>query len=87
MEHNAVEKAANRKAVLGKFPRPIEDFANTFIAMKKKRHLADYDPLETFTKSQVELEIANSELAIKRYKRAKPRDRRAFAALVLFKTR
>ena len=69
------------------FPREIEDFANAFVTMQAKRHEADYDPNSTFYKSAVEQDIADVEDVIDRFRSAPPKDRRAFAAFVLFKKR
>lgn len=69
------------------FPTDIQDFANQFVAMQLKRHEADYDPYARFTKSAVGQDIRDTELAIAKLAKAPTRDRRAFAALVLFKVR
>lgn len=69
------------------FPRDIEDFANAFVTMQAKRHMADYDPSERLYKSSVLQDIADAEDVMDRFGRADVKDRRAFAAYVLFKTR
>ena len=71
--------------MIKKFPRGIEDFANTFVTMQHKRHTADYDPFETFTKSSVESDIVLVEEAIKKFKGEPVSDRRAFCAYVILK--
>ena len=73
--------------MLSKFPKEIEDFANMFVTMQDKRHKADYDPTENFWKSSVIQDINAVEQAIKGFKTAPLKDRRAFAAYVLFKIR
>lgn len=55
--------------------------------MQKKRHAADYDPLAKFTKSEVTTDIETTEFVIREFSKAKVKDRRAFAALVLFPAR
>lgn len=75
------------QAVLKKFPKDVEDFANSFVALQAKRHLADYDPKERFYKSEVKQDIAEAEDVIRRFKAVPVKDRRAFAAFVLFKQR
>ncbi len=49
--------------------------------------MADYDPGERFYKSGVKQDIAEAEDIIKRFKGVPIKDRRAFAAFVLFKRR
>lgn len=56
-----------------------------FAQMQSKRLSADYDPLCRTEKSTVLTDIEGVEQAIKDFKKAKPKDRRAFAALTLFK--
>jgi len=70
---------------MSKFPKEIQDFANQFQAMQIRRHEADYDPTKTYFKSAVENFIAEAEGAMKDFKKAKIKDRRAFAVWVLFK--
>ena len=70
-----------------KFPNQIQDFAYTFVQMQEKRHRADYDPAERLFKSEVLLDVAQAEVVIKNFGSAPIKDRRAFAAWVLFKKR
>lgn len=49
--------------------------------------MADYDPDEKFYKSGVKQDIAEAEDIIERFKDVPIKDRRAFAAFVLFKRR
>ena len=87
LEHGTAKNACKNQVVIKKFPKDIEDFANTFVTMQAKRHKADYDPVEKFFKSSVKLEIAETEDVIKRFEGAPIKDRRAFAAFVLLKKR
>ena len=73
--------------ILKQFPREIEDFGNAFVAMQKKRHAADYDPTDVYYKSAVLQDIQDTETVIKNFAGASVKDRRAFAAFVLFKRR
>ena len=86
LEHNFAKGACQNQAKIAVFPRQIQDFAGTFVTLQAKRHLADYDPREVFYKSEVQLQI-NVAIAIDGFERAPLKDRRAFAALVMFKTR
>ncbi len=70
-----------------KFPKEIEDFANAFVALQAKRHIADYDPFAQLFKSEVKQDIADAKEAIANFSNTAAKDRRAFAAFVLFKNR
>jgi hypothetical protein len=87
LEHSAVSEACRKQTVIKKFPQHIEDFANLFVAMQAKRHLADYDPYGKFTKSVVNGDIATIEKVIRQFMRVPLKDRQAFSAYVLFKPR
>jgi hypothetical protein len=86
LEH-AFAKNACKNPVITQFPKEIQDFANMFVQMQEKRHRADYDPDERLLKSAVVNDLAGVEAAIDDFHRAPISDRRAFAALVLFKKR
>ena len=86
LEHTAAKDRCKHN-MIHKFPKPIEDFANTFVTMQDKRHQADYDPSARFVKSSVEFDIVLVEQAIKNFKSANVKDRRAFCAYVLLKKR
>jgi hypothetical protein len=58
-----------------------------FVQMQSKRHTADYDPHEKFYKSAVLNDIAAVRAAITDFEAAPLKDRRAFAALAMFKMR
>ena len=87
LEHGTARSACLNAALIRKFPREIQDFANVFVQMQKKRHMADYDPDHRPYKSEVLNDIATVESAIADFHRAPTKDRRAFVALVLFKSR
>ena len=69
------------------FPPAIKTFGSVFVDMQDVRNSADYDPNEIFSKSAVKDYIKRAESAIKNFERVKEKDRRAFCAHVLFKTR
>lgn len=75
------------QSIIAKFPKEIQDFANTFVALQIKRHKADYSPDGKYYKSEVLQDIADAEEAIRKFQRAYLKDRRAFSAFVLFKHR
>ena len=72
---------------MNQFPEEIEDFGNLFVTMQAKRHQADYDPSERFYKSSTKQDIDQVEDVIERFVACPVKDRRAFAAFVLFKKR
>jgi hypothetical protein len=87
LEHGVAKSACKDQTVLPKFPKAIQDFANTFVTMQAKRHKADYDPQERYYKSSVLQDIAEADDVISRFQKTSKMDRRAFAAFVLFKKR
>jgi uncharacterized protein (UPF0332 family) len=88
IDHGVVKATCeNNKAILAKFPGPIQDFAALFITMQQKRHAADYDPLHKSKKSEVNVDIARVEAAISGFAACDIKDRRAFSAFVIFKLR
>jgi hypothetical protein len=87
LEHrNAKNRCADDK-IIPKFPQAIQDFANAFVTMQIKRHLADYDPFVTLYKSEVRQDLAEAKDVISRFVRVSARNRRAFAAHVLLAKR
>jgi len=87
LEHRTARIACSNKAILKEFPADIQAFADAFVEMQKMRHRADYSPMETFNKSEVEQEIAKARLLIEDYEKAELKHHREFAALVLFRHR
>ncbi len=86
LDHSQAARATGRQELL-QFPQDIQDFAAQFVKMQSQRHNADYDPLETFSRSDVLQLILETTLAIDGFNRARTLDRRAFAVLVLFRLR
>ena len=87
LEHGFARNACMNSDMVSKFPKEIQNFANAFVTMQEKRHKADYDPIERFTKSAVQQDIDLAEQTITDFGLASTKDRRAFAAHVLFKSR
>lgn len=58
-----------------------------FAAMQVKRQEADYNPLHSVKKSEVETDIGAAEAAILDFEAVDIKDRRAFAVWVLMKER
>ncbi|MGH7069379.1 MAG: hypothetical protein ACREFO_05130 [Acetobacteraceae bacterium] len=87
LEHGSAKDRCRDSNMIRKFPKGIEDFANTFVTMQAKRHDADYAPYVKFDKSSVASDIVLVEQAINDFKSSKTKDRRAFCAYVLLKKR
>lgn len=87
LNHGDAKTACANQSMIGRFPDEIRDFANRFVYLQDRRHLADYDPLIRFGKSQVVADIKAAEQVIKAFQQASLKDRRAFAAHVLFRKR
>ena len=86
LEHGATKTACQRN-IVSRFPEDIKDFANVFVTLQGKRHKADYGPFENLTKLDVIGNISAARDAIQRLEWSPIKDRRAFAAYVLFKYR
>ena len=87
LEHGVARNACLNQKIITKFPLGIKRFADTFVIMQEKRHAADYEPNSDLCKSEVLQDIADVEATIKQFVKVPTYDRRAFAALVLFKNR
>ena len=74
-------------SAIDQFPATIFDFAETFVYLQELRHDADYNPLSVFTRSETGAAISRAEEAVDRFIETTARDRRAFAAQVLFAAR
>lgn len=86
LEHGTAKNAC-KNGLVAQFPQQIEDFANAFVLLQTKRHDADYDPFVRLTKSAVVQDIATARRVVSDFSQAPIKDRRAFCAFVLFKTR
>lgn len=87
LQHGLAKDACSNKAMVKKFPRAIQDFATQFVTMQKKRHHADYDPTGIYYRTAVLTDILITEAMISAFNAVPIKDRRAFAAWVLFKER
>jgi hypothetical protein len=86
-DHKPTKAACLKQEVISRFPQAIQDFANLFAQTQTKRHEADYDPTSTFARSDIPVTIASVEAAIKDFKNAPKKDKRAFAVWILIKSR
>lgn len=85
LEHGAIYNACRHRETVSKFPRAIEDYAGTFVAMQDRRVLADYDPIGVFRESDVLAQIDGVAFATDAFDREQAKDRRAFCAYVVLR--
>lgn len=86
LDHGFVRQQC-RDAGLSSFPIEIRTFAGFFSAMQIKRHAADYDPSIRVDQSEARIDVEQAATLIPTFLAAPARDRRAFAAFVLLKSR
>jgi hypothetical protein len=87
LEHGVAKSCCLNKKVMPHFPKPIQDFATTFVEMQLKRHDADYDPNFKAFKSAVLTDVYTVHATIGAFNMTPKKDQRAFAAFVLLKQR
>jgi hypothetical protein len=71
----------------GGFGPDLQAFADAFVDLQEKRHLADYDPLFHVNKSEALLAVETSRLALVRFRNANRSLRKAFLSLAVFSPR
>ena len=86
-DHRRIRSVCKNETVMRQFPPEIREFAQVFVEMQEKRIAADYDPSSYFAEIDVLADIENVEKVIRAFHTAPTKHRRAFAALILFKTR
>lgn len=86
LEHGQTKRRCRHPA-MREFPVAIRDFAETFVSLQDRRHLADYDPDTPFRKSEVQEDVQRARTALTRFAEASREHRRAFAIHVLMKVR
>jgi len=86
LDHRFAHKACGN-ALMNQFPQPIQDFASQFRSLQEDRHKADYDPQFVPYRQDVLQKIQDARFAISGFRDCSMKDRRAFAAHVLFKRR
>ena len=86
LNHRQAQEACRGRDIRS-FPVEVQDFANLFVALQDERHQADYDPVATFYKSDVQRLLVDARAILKEFENADRRERRTFAAFVLFRRR
>lgn len=87
VDHGHDKTQCGNSGVMARFPSEIGSFAIKIGQLQEKRHRADYDLSNGFTRHDVLTEIDATETAIKRPQAANTKDRRAFAAWTVMKIR
>ena len=92
LDHGHARNQCSNETVMGKFPKEIQNFGQTFVEMQGQRHAADYDPDPKLLRTDVEQLIDKTAKAITEFDKTTdtettPADRKAFAIYVLLKTR
>lgn len=86
LNHRQAEEACRGRDIRS-LPDDVRDFANLFVALQDERHRADYDPIATFYKSDVERLIVYARAVLEQFENADRAERRSFAAFALFRRR
>ena len=85
LEHRTTKTSFQRDRHL--FSQPVRAFADTFVELQAQRHIADYDPAQTFELSATENWIERAEVAIRGFMQVDSDERRAVAILTLIRRR
>ena len=85
--HGTARKRCEHQKNIKRFPTEIQDLANVFVDMQKKRHGADYDPDLVLFKPEVLQDIDEAETVIRGFPMAPRKDRRALAVYLLLEIR
>lgn len=86
VEHGEARKRCSRMEIRN-FPEAIQSFADSFVFLQEKRHMADYDPMSRFTRHEVLTAIDLAEDMIRELQGSNIRDKRAFSVWITMKKR
>ena len=86
LEHGHARAQCSRPTIRT-FPAEIQDFAESFTDLQRKRHRVEYDPDGRWRKSDVVEDIDDAADAIDGFYATPLRDRQAFAVFVLLRNR
>ena len=87
LEHGHARRQCNNRSAMRRFPAGVRYFGRVFADMQQRRHLADYDPDATFSRSDVIQFIDEAESAIALFESVSPATRRPFSIHVLLRPR
>lgn len=86
LDHGLAKRQCRGPAIQT-FSEPIRAFAVIFAELQSLRHQADYSPTTKFNRDEVASGLERAATAIAGLRACSPRERKAFAAFVLFKDR
>ncbi len=81
------EAKARCEALPTGFSQELEEVADAFVILQKRRHEADYDPSAAFTRGNTLNHVLLAESSISKLAAAPIKDRRAFMVWLLFPNR
>lgn len=87
LEHGFASSKCEQVNVASGYPAEVEDFANCFVALLKKRYDADYNPKYRVSKLDVIEDIKTARDAIKSLQSVSSKHKKAFSTLVLLKSK
>ena len=87
VDHGFAKNQFMNAEIMEEFPQEIQNFAELFRSLQKRRHQADYNPQSRFTKNDILSEKTKTQLALKTFRSSLPTDRRAFAVWTSFRPR
>ncbi len=91
LEHGYAKNQCANQGMMAQFPLAIRKFAELFIYMQRRRHIADYDPdpeqENVFVRENVVRLIYEISRTISDFQDADAGDRRAFSVFVLLRFR
>ena len=87
LDHRPIRSVCKNEAVMRQFSPENRKFAELLVEMQAERQRASYDPSARFDASLVLSAIDSAETAIRAFNAASEEERKAFIALILFKTR
>ena len=87
VDHGIARRQCQNQQVMAGFPPEIRLFANNFISLQEKRHVADYDPSVTFDIDESQNCLHEAKQAVAALAAASEKDRRDFAAWVALRHR
>ena len=87
LDHNRSKSRCSNLGMMSVFPSAIQRFGEQFILMQRYRHLADYDPMVEFDRSQVKQLVEETADRISQFNAVDTSDRLAFSAYIVFPIR
>ena len=87
LQHGTARARCNNLGMIQRFPVEIQEFAQQFTFMQRKREDADYDPSLILAYAEVIADIERTEQRIARFNSVPDKDRRAFAVYILLNLR